>query len=170
MNSRSKTAPIKHLVEMNIRPSLLDRLTDETAHVNRFSLNQLLESIRRDLENLINTPRTPLKVGPGFKEINKSILNFGIYDISSISGSDRQVWESVIEDVERAIETFEPRLRNVRVVLRNVKLGKPSQVEFEIHGLLRIDPSPALVFQSAMQFSSGRTLIDFPELNDTVDQ
>lgn len=170
MNSRSKTTPVKNLMDLNLMPSLLDRLTDETAHVHRFSLNQLLESIRRDLENLINTPRTPLKVGEEFQEIQKSILNFGIYDISSISGSDRQVWESVIEDVQKSIELFEPRLRDVKVILQNVKFGKPSQVEFEIRGVLRFDPSPSLVFQSAMQFNSGRTLVDFPELSATVER
>ena len=161
MNSSNKTK--------QVRPSVLDRLIDESVDVNTYTIDLLLEAIRRDLENLLNTPRSPQKFGPEFRELSSSILNFGIKDISSISGSDRNVWDIVVQDVRHAIELYEPRLKNVRVELKHFKDKKMmSKVEFEIHGQLVFEPSPELVFQSTIQLSNGRTLVDFPDLSDTV--
>lgn len=168
MNKSSKSSLSNRFTENHFRPSLFDRLTDESVQVMNYSLNQTLEAIRRDLENLINTPRLPMDIGNDFKEIQTSILNFGIYDISSISGSDRIVWASVFSDIEKTIATYEPRLKNVKVNLSQMKIGKRSRVEFEIHGELNLQLGPNLVFQSTIEFNTGRTLVDFPDFNDSV--
>jgi type VI secretion system protein ImpF len=168
MNKSSKSSTSNRFNEDLPRPSLFDRLTDESVQVMNYSLNQTLEAIRRDLENLINTPRLPMNIGNDFKEIQTSILNFGIYDISSISGRDRIVWTSVFSDIEKTIATYEPRLKNVKVNLSQMKIGKRSQVEFEIHGELNLRSGPNLVFQSTIEFNTGRTLVDFPDFNDSV--
>ena len=162
MNER-KSKPASQLV--SARPSLLDRLIDERADIYHFSMNQLIESIRRDLEFLLNTPKPRSKYGEEFRELHSSILNFGIPDVVSITGKDHKVWEKLLMDVERCIAQFEPRLKNVTTRLKSSKLKIHSKIEFEIRGQLIFEPSPDLIFESFIELADGRTLIEFPSVN-----
>ena len=166
MNEKSS----KYLSQpFSVRPSLLDRLMDDRADVYHFTLNQLIESVRRDLEYLLNTPKPLSKFGPEFQELNSSVLVFGIPDVVSISGKDNKLWENLLEDVEKSIAQFEPRLKNVVTMLKHHQHKHNSKVEFEIRGQLVFDPSPGLVFQSTIDLADGRTIIEFPSLSDTTD-
>ena len=163
MNEKSN----KYLAKpYSVSPSLLDRLMDDRADIYHFSLNQLIESVRRDLEYLLNTPKPRSKFGPEFQELNSSVLAFGIPDVVSISGKDNKVWEKLLEDVEKSIAQFEPRLKNVVTTLKHRQQKHNSKVEFEIRGQLVFDPSPGLVFQSTIDLADGRTLIEFPSVLD----
>lgn len=150
-----------------VRPSILDRLIDDRADVYGYPINLLIESLRRDLENLLNTPKSPVVFGPEFVELHSSILDFGIPDVASATGNDSQIWEKMISKIEFAIRSFEPRLKEVEVIMKdNRKSGIP-KVEFEIRGQLVFDPSPELLFQSTIELSSGRTLVNFPTLEES---
>src|SRR5438132_410989 len=78
-------------------PSVLDRLLDFEPDVSREaqrSRNQVLRelklSVRRDLENLLNTKTRCLTWPPHLEELKQSLVNYGIPDFTSASmGSPR---------------------------------------------------------------------------------
>lgn len=150
-------------------PSMLDRLIDDRADIYHYSLNQLIESIRRDLEFLLNTPQIRSRFGPEFRELHSSILDFGIPDVVSITGKDAKLWERLLDDVENSISHFEPRLKNVVTSLKQNQRKHHAKIEFEIRGQLVFEPSPELIFESIIELAEGRTLIEFPSLLATTE-
>jgi type VI secretion system protein ImpF len=69
----------------------------------------------RELQSLLNT-RLPVSAGSG-DEGSQSVVNYGLPDFSTLNAAspgDRTVLARLIE---RKITAFEPRLRQVRVVL-----------------------------------------------------
>ena len=103
--------------QVEISGSLLDKLAPhEDAPGSRFSADSMEDSIIRDLEMLLNTRREEFLIPPEFEETAKSIVNFGIPDLSKC-GSLRFGTEQtkLCRWIEDAIRTFEPRLGNVAV-------------------------------------------------------
>src|SRR5688500_14557195 len=96
-------------------PSVLDRLLDDAPEVSREparSRNQLLrelkQSVRRDLENLLNTRRRCLSLPPGLKELPASLVNYGLPDFSgNPAAANREAFAKLVEGV---IRQYEPRL------------------------------------------------------------
>ncbi len=100
-----------------LQPSLLDRLTDvrpdvrtNTAGVRVLTVEELRESVRRDLAALFNA--TALEVVEDLSDypnVQRSTLNFGMPDMSgkTASGVDLKELE---RSLNRAIHEFEPRL------------------------------------------------------------
>ena len=73
-------------------PSVLDRLLDFEPEVNREAprsrnqvLRELKQSVRRDLENLLNTKTRCVPCPPHLEELKQSLLNYGIPDFTSAS-------------------------------------------------------------------------------------
>jgi len=108
---------------------LFDRLTDHNPKVREEStvfvtLNkqQLLESIRQEVENLLNT-RCPLTLeaykalGPDHRIYGMPAL-FGLSDASSMDGENKTTWYKSAQLIENAIRIFEPRLVDVTVRMR----------------------------------------------------
>lgn len=100
-----------------LQPSLLDRLTDtrpdlrsSAAGVRVLSMEELRDSVRRDLAALFNA--TALEVVEDLSDypnVQRSTLNFGMPDMSgkTASGVDLKDLERALS---RAILEFEPRL------------------------------------------------------------
>ena len=50
---------------------------------NRYQvLREVKQSIRRDLENLLNTRRQPRPLPPGLEELEASLVSYGVPDVS----------------------------------------------------------------------------------------
>ena len=103
---------------VTLQASLLDRLidpeSDGTGSRPGCTVEQIIDSVRRDLEDLLNTHRTLLAIPDEYKETENSILSFGLPDFSSFQSSKADVGSRVAERIEQAIARHEPRLRNVR--------------------------------------------------------
>ena len=87
----------KRELERTVQPSVLDRLTDEdprSATDPRVSyaesLRQFKVGVQRDLEWLLNTRRTPTPAPAELLEVSRSLYNFGVPDITSMSGDSPQ--------------------------------------------------------------------------------
>lgn len=101
--------------------SVLDRLLDEgsVARPGRAAssgqlLNQLRESVRRDLENLLNTRQWHVVRPSNLSELDTSLVDYGIPDFAgtNLSGDNRERFRGLVED---AIRRYETRFRDVRV-------------------------------------------------------
>lgn len=144
--------------------SVLDRLFDtnpeerlDPAITRSESLRRMKTALRRDMEWLLNTRRCPIMdelVGDA-GELKRSLLNYGLPDISSMSVQSGKDHNRILRQMEEAVQYFEPRLRNVRVSLQPV--NKTSRMlRFSIEALLMIDPAPEQVrFDTVVELTSG---------------
>jgi len=147
--------------EIRVRPSVLDRLIDyepeysrEAASSRVKNLRILKQSVRRDIEWLLNT-RATVGIPPELKEVQSSLLAFGLPDVATFSGRNVGDRVRLRRAVEHAIETFEPRLEGV-VVTVEPEPGPALSMKFRIDGRLKVDPAPEPVsFDTLLQVGSG---------------
>ncbi len=148
--------------DSNVTLTLLDRLIDldpkvseEPAMSRPQSVRQLKASLKRDLEWLLNTRRTPLEVTDRESELHRSLYNYGLPDLTnfglhSTNDQSRLTWL-----LEETIAIFEPRLEGVKVAMQPISPGS-RQLRFQIEGLLRMDPAPERVsFDTVLELTSG---------------
>jgi len=141
--------------------SVLDRLIDLEPEAaldppprHAQSLRQLKASVRRDLEWLLNTRRYPEELKNAVRELARSVQQFGLPDISSLSLSSTKDQARLLRLLENTIATFEPRLTGVRIAMDQPSGART--LRFQIQGLLRIDPTPEQVtFDTLLELSSG---------------
>ena len=154
------TVSLRQMAELThqerLQPSLLDRLTDrapdsrsESRDHRVLSMRRMREAVLRDLAWLLNTGQLgttdDLECYP---EVSKSVLNFGIPDITglSIAGTDTASLEKVVRD---AIVNFEPRIaaNSVRVtIVKNDKDMNRNAMVFNIEGQLWAEPTPVTLY------------------------
>ncbi len=122
-----------------------------------YTLSELRKSISRDLEALLNTRRELLEeLRPEFKELQNSILNYGLPDFTAMSLLSPKDRKKVRRIVEQTITTFEPRLRSVEVTVEAAQ-GYTQALHFRIEALLDIDPNPEPVtFDAVLQLSTAK--------------
>ena len=146
--------------EQTVTQSVLERLIDrdpematDAPSTRAQSVRQLKVSLRRDLEWLLNTRRTPDAAPPSFPELYRSLFNFGLPDVTSLN-RDRVY---LLRQLEEVIALFEPRLAGVKVTPLEAPRGSAQVVRFQIEGLLRMDPQPEHIsFDTVLQLSSGQ--------------
>ena len=142
-------------------PGLLDRLFGEPAHtgasgiVPRLSMDQLKDSVARDLEALLNTR---IGIGPelldGFPECRKSIISYGLIDCAGFCLSSTDDRAAICASLNMAIERHEPRLREVSASLE-LEPGSVNRLNFVINAVLRVGASVEPVnFNAVLQPSS----------------
>lgn len=144
-----------------LRLPLLDRLFDdepkiksEAAMTRSASLSRLKIAVRRDLEALLNARRTPDLIPEGCVEILRSVYNYGLPDITSMPANFLYEQNKLLQAIESAVKTFEPRLEGVRVSLVPVA-GMSRMLRFVIDGMLRIDPLPEhVVYDASIELTS----------------
>jgi type VI secretion system protein ImpF len=102
---------------------LFDRLLDDGPDVRQpvspnraLDAHKLRESVRADLVRLLNT-RTNLR--GNIRELAQgTVLDYGIPDLSPISAASEQQQVALAKRIEAVISTYEPRLRNVKVIIQ----------------------------------------------------
>lgn len=153
--------------DVNIVPSILDRLLDDEPEIStepamsRVKGFRFLErSVARDLEALLNSRQETLKELPSeFKEVNRSLLTYGLPDFTSFSLLTQDDRLRIRRSVEDAINTFEPRLLRVRVALEAPR-EHDRGLRFRIDAFLRVDPSPEPVtFDAVLQMNTQQYVI-----------
>ena len=138
--------------ERTILPSVLDRLIDlepgnrkEAQAVRAQSLREMKDSVRRDLEWLLNTRRTPEEPISTATELWKSTYCYGLPDITGMALNTPASRDELAHSLERAISAFEPRLINVSVSMQQSPTASRT-LRFQIEALLRTEPAPSRVF------------------------
>ena len=131
-------------------PSILDRLIDEKpSHRTEEPQSpheadrELRSSLQRDLQNLFNTRSLCVVWDESFGQLRSSLANYGIPDITGISLTSRNIQELLVRTIGRAIERFEPRLKNVNVQVEPTQDGRTAHVA--ISGMLQTDVSAEIV-------------------------
>ncbi len=145
-------------------PSILDRLippgtvSTSPGRYDGASVEQMIESVRRDLESLLNTRQTQGDLPRYYEELTRSVFTFGVPDVSMLSTMAMERLNEVGPLIGELIERFEPRLRDVQVILgKQDPLGR--EIRFQIEGRLRVEPFPELGFVTVLELTTGRALI-----------
>jgi type VI secretion system protein ImpF len=150
-------------LDLAITQPLLDRLIDyepkaaaDTPVSRAQSVRLLKTSVRRDLEWLLNTRRTPEPAPESMKELSHSLFNYGLPDFSSLSVNSPRDRDRLLLELEHAVAVFEPRLKDVRVSLVEAPAGYSRTLRFQIEGLLDMDPvAERISFDTVLQLNSG---------------
>jgi type VI secretion system protein ImpF len=135
-----------------LRPSILDRLMDDEPQIaieqdkNKTQyVQELRDSVRRDLECLLNT-RIRIQSPPEeFKETNVSMLNYGLPDLATVNIADIAKRNAFTKSLEQTLRTFEPRFKSVKVIHIENKDGADRTLRFRIDATLYADPAPEII-------------------------
>ena len=152
----ARVDPLQKLV-----PSILDRLIDPETGMGAqpgYTLHDMMESVRGDLEDLLNTKQT---LGPHAKNrerVRNSILGYGLPEITSMPAITPQQRQDIARVVESTVIRNEPRLRDVRVTLLNPEGEKMPSLRFRIDARLLIEPAPEVAFDATTKDTGQLTL------------
>jgi len=142
----------KREVERTAQQSLLDRLIDrdpmsttESRMTLAQSVSEFKQSVRRDVEWLLNTRRIPEPAPDSMVELKSSLYEYGLPDITSLSADSPEVRTQLVRRIEEAITLFEPRLADVKITVTDTGEGGSRQLRFLIEGMLRMEPNPEQV-------------------------
>ncbi len=143
--------------ETLVTQSILDRLTDiEDWPATRLqSVRFFRDSLKRDLEWLLNTRQPPLPQLANWPAAKTTVINYGLPDITSLGLMSSSDQRSLRLAIEACLRAFEPRLTDVRVTLESTDTTD-RRLRFHIEGNMRLDPAPEeIAFDTVLDLSSG---------------
>lgn len=148
--------------DIRITPSIIDRLIDlepknsrEAEKSRAQGLAELKQSVRRDLEWLLNTRYKSSDVPEGLEEVNHSMAIYGLPDFTGWSSKDENERRDLVQSIETALRVFEPRLANVQVELDELDKVRRG-IRFRIKANLQVEPVPEpMVFDTVLETGSG---------------
>ena len=136
---------------------MLDRLTivDEGTVTRASSLRTFRDSLKRDLEWLLNTRQPPIEGIDRYTHARKSVIHYGLIDTSSLSTSSSTDQRKLQQAVAECITRFEPRLTDVNIVISGSE-AKRRQMRFHIEAQIILDPAPEPIsFDTVLDLTSG---------------
>lgn len=142
-----------------LRPSILDRLLVDDPHDmsardpgKHQQLAQLRNSVRRDLESLMNSRYRIIEPPEEYEELEHSLLNYGLPDLATVNIIDQEKRKAFTTRLEMILRQFEPRFKSVKVSYLDNKDETDRTLRFRIDATLYADPAPEIViFDSALE-------------------
>ena len=128
---------------------LLDRLmdADPTEPADRplsgaAAMEALRASIRHDLEELLNSRRRWRSWDPHLRELDRSLVGFGLPDFAAGAFNDPRRREELRRFVEASIRRFEPRIASLNVILLDTTDQLNATLRLRIEAFMEADPAP----------------------------
>jgi type VI secretion system protein ImpF len=144
-----------------LRATILDRL-DAKARASGilvdggYHIDDLKESVRRDLRALLNTRCRAIGWSSELDELDKSLLSYGIPDFMGVNASSQRDLDLFLRKVEDVIRKFEPRFKTVKVSMAKANKPEDRVLRFLIKGELFAEPLPEPVtFETEKEPSSS---------------
>lgn len=142
-----------------LRPSILDRLLDDDPYNQSEAdtgreqkLVQLRNSVRRDLEKLLNTRYRVVEPPEEFEQLELSLLNYGLPDLATVNTLDISKKTEFTRSLEKLLRDFEPRFKSVNVKFTENKDKSDRTLRFSIEATVYADPYPEkIVFDSVLE-------------------
>jgi type VI secretion system protein ImpF len=139
-----------------VTQSLLDRLCDveDWPTTRQASMRMYRESVKRDVEWLLNSRRPPIHGLSGYPRASASVVNFGLPDINaySDSGGDQS---ALLMAILQTLRNFEPRMQGLKVMLaRSDNLTR--SLRFHIEGKIQFETSvEEIQFDTVLDITRG---------------
>jgi type VI secretion system protein ImpF len=138
--------------QARVQSPLLDRLIDDAPDQARDpalsaadSMLALRNSVRRDLEALLNARRRWRSWPTYMTQLATSPIGYGIPDFASGAFGDAQRREELRLEIEATIRRFEPRFLSVRVHLLEAQDKLDATLRLRIEAVLYAEPAPESV-------------------------
>ncbi len=150
----------------NITPPILDRLLDaepkqslEPAGYRVVSKRQILDSVIKDIENLLNTRCSPIVLPDTFNNLKKSLLRYGLKDFTVENPENNLIRQKICMDIKKTLSVFEPRLKKI-IVRADGHSKIKRQLPFRIAGILMVDSlAEPVSFDTVFDINRGRYII-----------
>ena len=148
--------------EIRVSHSVLDRLIDHEPKISTEppksqsqSLAELKQSVRRDLEWLLNTRCFYDRGDGGLEESYRSVAFYGLPDFTGLSAKNHLEQARITKALETAIRNFESRFINLSVSLEPIS-NVDRTLKFRIEASLDVEPAPEPVtFDTVLEIGSG---------------
>lgn len=145
--------------DKKLRPSILDRLIDQDPETSmdveksRFvQLTELRNSVRRDLESLLNTRCRVVSPLETLEETQDTIMNYGLPDLATVNMLNLDQQQDFAKKVEDILKTYEPRFKSVNVQYVTSHDQSDRTMRFRIDAVIWADPAPEIVvFDSVLE-------------------
>jgi type VI secretion system protein ImpF len=155
-------------IERVVQPSLVDRLTDADPRAVRDapttpkdSAKAYRDSVQTDIEWLLNTRRSIVAVPEAYRELARSVHEFGLPDITGIAVNTAPGRARLRDMIQDTLERFEPRLESPVVRIRDADVLSTPMVRFQVEAILRMDPSPEhVVFDTVLEVARGEYAVE----------
>ena len=139
-----------------ITQSLLDRLcdVDDWPTSRQQSMRQYRESVKRDVEYLLNSRCPPIPDLALYPKAAASVVNYGLSDVTAYSDSASDQ-SALLAGLVQTLRRFEPRIQNVRVgVVRSEGISR--SVRFHIEGRIQFDTTMENIeFDTVLELTRG---------------
>jgi type VI secretion system protein ImpF len=143
----------KKNIKERLPQSLLDRLLifkDPTFDADTPETT-LIRSIEKDLQNLLNTRKIVDELPSDLPELAVSLVGYGVPDLTTINIYSESQKQNFCQAVQLAIESYEPRLDDIKVELLEAEKQIELIFRLRISAILLIEPEPLPVsFDSAL--------------------
>ena len=137
-----------------LMPSILDRLVDPASAGGDgqygYNIRQMMEAVRKDLEELLNTRQTLSPLALARPRVRDSILGYGLPEINSMPSITPQQRRDIAQAVEMTVQRHERRLRDVQVTPVDVESKQPT-LRFRIEARLAVEPGPEVAFDTVAE-------------------
>jgi type VI secretion system protein ImpF len=148
---------------MGLMPSILDRLIDPdsggTDWRHGYGVEQMIETVRRDLEELLNTRVTHQGIPPDLERVRNSLVGYGMPDLTSLNALTAAQREEIGRVLETAVARHEPRLKDVHATLIDEPGNKRQTVRFRMEARLALDPAPEVAFDTVLELLTGHNSV-----------
>ncbi len=147
----------------SVKPSVLDRLIDfepdnrtEGKRANSQDEFEYRDAVMKDLETLLNTRQSRADLAESDEELASSLLTYGLPDFTAVGIDATEEHAKVFDAIKRAIEHFEPRLREVQIERTEETSARDSVLRLTIKAYLCTQPDPVPVtFDTVLQTTTG---------------
>jgi type VI secretion system protein ImpF len=147
----------KSKTENLVTQSLIDRLidVDDWPTTRSNSMRMYRDSLKRDVELLLNTRRPPISNIESYPKSSASVIHFGLTDINAFTGSAERDENALLLAILQSLREFEPRIQSPRVsLIRNDTAAR--HLRFHIDGRIQFDNVPEdITFDTVLELSSG---------------
>ncbi len=140
-----------------VTQSLIDRLidVDDWPTTRSHSMRMYRDSLKRDVEWLLNTRRPPIDEIQSYPKAAASVIHFGLTDINAFTGSAERDENALLLAIVQSLREYEQRIQSPRVFLvRNDTANR--HLRFHIEGRILFDNVPEdITFDTVLELSSG---------------
>ncbi len=99
----------------------------------------LRSAVRRDLQALLNSRRWSKSWPKEARELDSSVLSFGLPDIHTLPTATQNQQEALRRTIEETVRRFEPRFRNFEVTLLRISEDFDRTLRCRIRAVLHAD-------------------------------
>jgi type VI secretion system protein ImpF len=139
-------------IVLETTPVLIERFIPKSQYQ---SVKELKDVVARDLEGMLNTHREALfNMTDAYPEANHSLVTYGVPDFSTLDVRNPHDRNRVCAVVKGLINDFEPRLKNVDVILSQPR-EHAQNLRFRLDALLEVYPAKEqVVFDAVLQLTT----------------